>query len=112
MFVITQSPSYKWAVTVETPSDGSVHKKETFDAEFKRLPQSRITELVEGFGDNLKDIDIAREVLVGWAGINDAEGNEVPFTDAMKVRLLDIPAVATSIVTAYIDSITGAKRKN
>ena len=112
MFVISQSSSYWWPVKVEVPTDGGKWSTQTFDAEFKRLPQSRIDEIRGGASDDMKDGDLAREVVVGWRGINDADGNEVPFSDAMLAKLLDVPTVGAFIVRAYIDSLTGAKRKN
>ena len=36
-FILAQSDSYSWPVTVEFPVDGGRFEKQTFDAEFKRL---------------------------------------------------------------------------
>jgi len=62
--------------------------------------------------EEASDQDIAREVLVGWAGITDDDGEEVPFSKAALERLLDIPMLATAIVTTYFKSLQGAKAKN
>jgi len=51
-------------------------------------------------------------VLVGWAGINDDDGKEVPFSQGALERLLDVPMLATAIATAYFSSLSGVKRKN
>ena len=45
-FVLKQSDTYKWPVTVEIPIDGGRFDKQTFDAEFKRLPQERNTAIL------------------------------------------------------------------
>jgi hypothetical protein len=42
----------------------------------------------------------------------DADGDEVPFSEATKQQLLDIPTVAAAIIVAYFDSLTGTKAKN
>jgi len=60
----------------------------------------------------MNDSDIARQVLVGWSGITDDEGEEVPFSKAALDRLLDVPMLATAIVTTYFKSLQGAKQKN
>ena len=75
-FKLDQSGTYKWPVTVEVPVDDGRHDKQKFDGEFKRITQSRIREmgqLIET-GD-LTDVALVKEVLVGWDGIEDDQGN-------------------------------------
>ena len=59
----------------------------TFDGEFRRLPQSRINEIIKlaramergrADDDALDDKAAAAEVLAGWAGVIDDDANEVP----------------------------------
>ena len=112
-FVLKQSDTYSWPVTFDIPIDGGRHERQTFDGEFKRLPQSRIREigkLIED-GETL-DSAIAAEVLVGWSGVTDADGKDVPFSQKALEQLLDVPLLATAIVMAYFASLQGAKRKN
>lgn len=123
-FVIDLSGSYRWPVAVDVPEDGR-HKTMKFDGEFKRLPQDRINELYaamqarlvamqagESTADLIDDKEIATEVLIGWSGILDGDGEEVPYSEAVKVKLLNVPLVAASIVTAWGEAVRGAKRKN
>lgn len=113
MFVLKQSESYVWPVTVEFPIDGGKFKKESFDAEFKRISESRIKEATKQVIDGeLNDNDFAKEILVGWASVSDENGNEVPYTESTKAKLLDFPLVAKAIVLAFFDSLSGTKRKN
>jgi len=51
-------------------------------------------------------------VLVGWSGINDDEGKEIPFSQKGLDELLEVPFLAIAVLKAYMDSIKGAKRKN
>jgi hypothetical protein len=124
-FTLKQSGSYLWPVTIEVPTDGGRHQKETFDAELKRLPQSRIIEIQDAVQKRLSaiqrdedtdsmitDQEIASEILVGWAGVNDGDGEAIPFSEKAKAELLDVPTVTAAIVTAYFSSLQGAKRKN
>lgn len=123
-FVLDLSDSYRWPVAVDVPEDGR-HKTMKFDGEFARLPQDRINALYsamqarlvamqagESTADLIDDREIAEEVLVGWSNILDADGEEVPYSEAIKAKLLNVPKVAASIVTAWGDSLQGAKRKN
>lgn len=113
MFKLAQSSSYKWAVKIELPVDGGKFEKATFDAEFKRLSQTRINELrlqmeVPGYTEQ----DLAKEVLVGWSGVVDADGNEIPYSEGNRDQLLDVPMVAVAIGISFFESLAGAKRKN
>jgi hypothetical protein len=112
-FVLSQSKSYSWPVTVEFPIDGGRFDKQSFDAEFKRLPQTRIREIWDAIqAGELNDDDLCAEVLVGWVGIQDAKGGDVPFSEKAKTDLLNVPLVAAAIVTSWLDSLAKGKRKN
>jgi hypothetical protein len=124
-FVLKQSATYSWPVSFDVPADGGRFVKQSFDAEFTRPTQSRIVEIQEAVMARLRaiqndqetsgmitDQEIAEEVLVGWAGVDDGEGAEVPFSEKAKAQVLDVPSVSASIVEAFFDSLKGAKRKN
>lgn len=113
MFVLSQSSSYKWPVAVDFPVDGGKFEKQTFDAEFKRMTQTQI----EGVRKQIEeatttDRDLARDVLVGWSGIKDEHGDDVPFSETARDQLLDVPLVAAAVVMAFITSLSGRKQKN
>jgi hypothetical protein len=112
-FVLSQSESYSWPVTVEFPVDGGRFDKQSFDAEFKRLPQQRIREIWDLIqSGDLTDDELCGEVLTGWAGIQDGKGQDVPFSEKAKADLLNVPLVAAAIVSAWLDSLSKGKRKN
>lgn len=113
MFVISQKSSYTWPVEVHFPTDGGKTDRQTFDAEYKRMTQTRINEIREAIEKNeTTDTELAREVLVGWEGVNDASGETVPFSERSRDQLLDVPLVASAVVMAWLGSLTGIKRKN
>jgi hypothetical protein len=124
-FVLNQSQSYSWPVSINLPADGGKREKSSFDALFKRLPQSRINEIQQlaqqriksaERGDELDngvtDQSIAAEILVGWSGILDADGDDVPYSEAVKAQLLDVPMMAGALIEAYFTSLVELKRKN
>jgi hypothetical protein len=117
-FVLKQSETYTWPVVFDVPIDGGRHERQTFDGEFKRLPQSKIGPMVaelqrlEDLGDLERITEIAGDVVVGWSGINDDQGNEIPFSQKALQQLLEVPFLAVAVLKAYMDSIKGAKRKN
>lgn len=113
MFIISQKATYSWPVAVEFPTDGGKTERQTFDAEFKRLSQTRINEiraLIEK--GEITDSELARDVLAGWSGVNDANGDAVPFSERALDQLMDVPLVASAVVLAWLGSLTGIKRKN
>ena len=113
MFVLSQSGSFTWPVKVQLPVSGGKFETQTFDAEFKRLPKSRIDEvilLIEK--DEIRDTEFCKEVLVGWKGIQDDKGQEVPFSESARDQLLEVPVVAGALVHSFFGAITGGKLKN
>jgi hypothetical protein len=120
-FVLKQSASYTWPVPLLIPVDGGRREKHSFDAEFKRLPQSRINEIIKlaralelGRGDDeaLDDKSAAKEILIGWAGITDDAGKDVPFSESALDQLLEIPTIAGQIIKAWFSSMEVAKKGN
>jgi hypothetical protein len=113
MFVLDQKTTYTWPVTVEFPIDGGKTDRQTFDAEFKRVSQTRMNEIRDAIETGkTSDVDLARDVMIGWAGVTDGRGENVPFSEGSRDQLLDVPLVAAAVVYAWLSSLTGAKRKN
>jgi hypothetical protein len=119
-FVLKQSATYKWPVTLIIPADGGRREKHTFDGEFRRIPQARINEIrrlqfLEEQGrldvsELLTPQEVATEVLAGWSGVVDDEGEEIPFSETALNQLLDLPGIAAQIMTAWGQSIEAAKK--
>lgn len=122
MFKMTKSASYYWPVAFTTPADGGKFEKQTFDAQFKRITQSRFQELLgisaaaneeaDEQKEKMTDSLFVREVTVGWRGINDDAGNEIVFSEGALADILEVPGVARAMVMAYVESFSGAKIKN
>lgn len=121
-FTLQQKPTYCWPVPLVIPTDDGQRIKSNFDAEFRRLSQTRINEIVRlakatersrsyDEEDELLDQDAARELLAGWSGIVDEKGEQIPFSESALTKLLEIPTVAAQIVRAWFDSIDIAKKK-
>ncbi len=114
MFKIAQEPSYKWPVTVHIPKDGGKFVKATFSAEFRALPQDEIDNVLQDIRDGDRDADFATTSLIGWSGVQDMDGSELPYSDEAKAKLTNIPYVRNALVAAFFESISGgaARRKN
>lgn len=109
MFKLSQSNSYYWPVTVEMPADGGKFEKHTFDAEFRRMSVDEL----QALGDTDETGGIAcRTIMVGWKGIVDDSGEEVPFSETSRDQLLQWPTVRIAIMQSFRASLAGAGRKN
>ena len=114
-FVLKKKNSYTWPITLILPIDGGRREKETFDGEFKRLPQSRINEIVKQAramearyredDEILEDQSVAKEVLID-------DGKDIKFGESTLNQLLEIPTIASQIVKAWFESNELAKKKN
>jgi hypothetical protein len=122
MFNFSQSQTFTYPVTVETLNDGGRVTKQTFNAVFKRLNttevtnwQSRIAEASAQGQQALTDTarELALDVVDGWSDVRESTGDLIPFSTPMLNSMLDIHPVPFSIASAWIEAVNGgAKRKN
>lgn len=113
MFKIATSQTYFFPVAVELPGDNGKTSKVTFDAEFRRLTQTQLEDFTGRVKDgSLTDDAFVREVLVGWKGVQDEDGNDLPFSEGNRDMLMDIYPVRSSVIKAFFESISGARAKN
>lgn len=107
MFVLKKVSSYKWPVEVSVPVDGGKFAKQTFTAVFRKMSRSAFNELIDEGDDALVE-----QLIEGWEGIQDEQGDDLPYNPANKKLLFDDPYVLRAVIQAYTDSITGAPEKN
>jgi hypothetical protein len=121
-FKISSATSYPWPVAGELAGT-----RYSFTADFAFLDQERIDYLLvasakreallrRGEDDPaLEDVNhrsIAAEVLVGWSGVTDGEGEPIDFTAASMAKFLRIQGVAAAIVKAWGESLEGGRKGN
>jgi hypothetical protein len=121
-FKLSTATSYPWPVVGELAGT-----RYSFTAQFAFLDQERIDYLLvasakraallkRGEDDaSLEGVTaraIAAEVLVGWSGVTDDDGEPIDFTAAAADKFLRIQGVAAAIVEAWGESLEGGKRGN
>ena len=134
MFVLDQSDSYLWPVSLELPENGK-KKTFTFNAEFKRLPQEEVEELRQRHSVQIKRIvaamdrfnnedelgindagdetrELCNAVLCGWEKVTDAAGEPVIFTEAAKRRMYQVQGAPAAIFDAWIESLGQPSEKS
>ena len=124
-FILEQTPTFTWPITIKEQVDNGRYRTHSFEAVFKRLPQSRLEDLAINFQqlrhavknddliDRIPTREVAGEILVGWSGIFEADNTtQIPYSEETKAQLLDVATVAEVLVQTYIESVEKAKAKN
>lgn len=123
-FVLEQSPTFTWPITIREVVDGGRHRTHSFEAVFRRLPQSRMEEVQLQYQqmkaavardqllEQIPTREIASEILAGWNGITDASGQAVEYTEAAKSQLLEVALVADVLVETFFEAHQKARVKN
>jgi hypothetical protein len=106
-FKIALTPTYKVKVEVETPNEHGKFDKSHFMAEFKRGSTEELDELRK-----MDQKEVVEQMLVGWTGLVDAEGNDVPFNPVNRQALFKIPQALRGLIDGFWGSIFKAKEKN
>jgi len=113
MFKLSANPTYTAPVKVDMPTDNGKTIQKTFEAKFKRLTQTELDDLQKRVSSgDLGDDAFVSEVLVGWSGVQDDDGNELEFNPKNLASALDVYPVRPSIIRAFYDTIKTAKTKN
>ena len=121
-FKLSTANSYPWKVAGKLAGESY-----NFTAEYAFIDQERIDYLLVASakraallkrGEDDPELEgitsraIAAEVLVGWAGVTDDEGEPIPFTPAARDKFLQIQGVARAVTDAWGESLEGAKVGN
>lgn len=109
MFKIQAKTSFQWPVQVNVPRDGGGFATHEFTAEYKMLDQSKIDIALEKFKND--DSDMLKEVVIGWNGVQDSNGDLLQFTEENRDTLLDIPYVRTALMKGFFEAVSGNKVK-
>lgn len=107
-FVLKPPTSYLWPVEYHAPIAGGQRSKMTFDAEFLPLAPKDAEDRLSG----RTDAEAAEVVLIGWKGIVDANGDDVPFSEGARDQLLAIPMMGSCVMSSYNESLRGAIKGN
>jgi len=109
MFKLEQPDTITWPVKVKIPANGGRTRKASFDAEFRLLDQDEIDATL---ADAVDDIEFICRVTVGWSGVQDEDGDDLPFSHADCLFMAKIPYVRRAMMQAFWDATLGAAEKN
>ena len=112
-FKLKLSDTYTTPVVVDIPISGGRFDRVTFDAEFRRVGREELNDIYEEMRQPGKsDLDLLSKVLVGWKGVQDEDGEELPFSEESKAAVFDVPQVVPALVRTFYGSINKVKEKN
>ena len=110
--ILSEDKTYFWKVELQVPTDDG-YQDIDFEVKFKMIPQSKLMKLAaKQRKDGSTDAEIVKEIMVGWRGVIDNEGKEIPYSIKARDQLLDTMGVASAIGEVFFDSRVRAKRKN
>lgn len=102
MFKIVNIPEFSHDIPIQVPVDGG-HKTETLRARFRVLL---------GDGGHLSVEDFLKKIFIGAENLTDEAGNAVPWSDAVRDQLIDMPFVRAALMQAYTNAVTKARAGN
>lgn len=109
MFHIADSPTFVHQVKVRVPVDGG-HIDETLSATFKVVPVEALDACDLGTREGTDAFLTA--AVERLDDLVDADGAPLPWSDALRDRVLALPYVRTALVAAYVEAVTGARLGN
>jgi hypothetical protein len=111
MFKLGQSDKFSYPVSVEITVDGGKRQAFSFDAIFKRLNREEFTQaMTQAAAGELDDLTLASDVLVGWKGIQDEDGADLPYSEAARDKVLNVWPVLPAVIKAFVESHSKAGR--
>lgn len=85
----------------------------SFKGTFKGLDLNEYKDLMKRSQDSDDgDALIVREVLLDWSGVQDEDGNELPFNEANRDALMAVLGCRAATVRTFINHLTGAQAGN
>lgn len=109
MFKLEKERTFTWPVKIKVPTDGGVFADAGFDCKFKLVSQDEIDDFVAG---KVSERDFLKANIVGWTGVQDDQDRELPFSEAARDSMIGIPYVRVALMGAYLEAMSGARRKN
>lgn len=79
-------------------------KPQEFTAKFLIMKHEDYRERTEKRSD---DLELLKEVVVGWDGVEDESGNDIPFSEEALVELCEYTFVRTALLRAYNELMFG-----
>jgi len=107
MFKLDLSPAYFAPVAIDMLDADGVLRTHRFDARFKRLDEPTVVDIQKrAEAKTITDGQLLDEIMIGWRGIEDADGNPLAFTaDEVRSVCTKVSGLRQAIVNAWFASL-------
>ena len=104
-----ENPSFIRTVKVSTPA-GDGYEQETLKVTYRALPVDEAKTF--DFDDADGVCAFLERVVIGVDDVIGADGKPMPYTDALRDTLINIPYVRIALAQTYFEAIAGARAGN
>jgi len=117
MAVVIANPLLKPTITVPAvlhlPADNGAYVAHKFEVIFRRMKTDERDDINERAGTGkIKQTQMLDEIVVGWGGMLDENGNPVPYTHAERVATnIAWPGTEEAMAVAWYDSVYFTQRE-
>lgn len=103
MIKLNPSATFWQPVKVEMLNEDGKRVEYQFDAQFVRYSRSDFASIIDRVQNStLSDDELAREILRGWRGVKDADGDELAFNEHNREALIDMWPVLPALIAAFM----------
>lgn len=111
MFKIKQNPTFRVAVPMPVPGVAEKERPKV-EVEFRHKTKAELAAYVKACAER-SDVDNLAEIIVGWSGVGDGEGQGLAYSrDALEQLLDQLPAAAGALAGAYFGELAAARLGN
>jgi hypothetical protein len=107
MFKVTADPTFTHKVRVMVPVDGG-HTEQTFNATFGVMDVEELEKLQDEEGQ----VAVLKKVIRTMSDLVGDDDQPLPYSDALRDKLIGVPYVRIAMFQTYLKAITKAKAGN
>ena len=102
------SKTFKCKIKYTLQTEEGKTEDQEFLGEFKRLSQEEVKELINS---GKSDVDMVREVLVGWKATDLETHQDVPYSEEIRDALFKQTSIGAVIFLRYCEAVGAARPK-
>ncbi|HBD91813.1 MAG TPA: hypothetical protein DEF16_03760 [Gemmobacter sp.] len=119
-FALVEKPTYWWPVTVRVPDPDTAGKfqEQELKLQFVAQPRDAAIAAQEAYADLTSDrarheTEVAQmlDIVTGWDGVVDGNGNPVPFSETTLRAALQLMWFRNAVNAAYAESMMGIEAR-
>lgn len=111
MFKIDPAPTFRAEVSLSAPGQTEPNR---LSIEWQHLDRKQLTEWIDALAAaQLSDVDGLAQVIAGWDGVVDHQGQNVPYSkDRLQALLCAYHAAGAELVRGYVRALTESRVGN